>query len=55
MDLLIYDGPWLVQEKGKEDKNSEKSATTNSNVSSKRRGSGRIATNLMENINLLLP
>lgn len=42
-DLLLYDGPWQVQE-GKECKNSRGSETTGSDIGSKRRGSYNIAT-----------
>jgi hypothetical protein len=52
-DLLLYDDPWLVQE-GKED-NKGGSGTTSSDVGSMRRGSGRVATDLMDNINLSSP
>jgi hypothetical protein len=38
--------------KGKGDKNSWGSATTNSDVGNKKRGLGRVVTNLMRNINL---
>jgi hypothetical protein len=63
-DLLLCDSHWTVQEgkDGKEDKNSPnkqdtevgKHATAISNVQSSRRGRDRVATAMMESVNLLL-
>jgi hypothetical protein len=52
-NLLLYDGSWPAQEGGKVSI-AGGSATTKCEVGSKRSGSGRAATNLMENINLSL-
>jgi hypothetical protein len=53
--FVIPLGQYKRGRKGKKDKNSGETEKMSSNVSSKRTGSGQVATDLMENISLSFP